>query len=208
MREAAFGLLLRLLFQLITTLWHFARNFVLFCFVSTSCSIALLFCCCFSGLLQSRCPVDYIQRFERATYLAEWGVLLPLPSGAHVLVADFSLFVVLKRSRCDYNKLYWDYHRSCDVDWEDKASVRWFLYICWSADVLDISALYIRIGKRTASAMEVRKWVGLSSVLFKSGHRSTLVESAHTVRSVIEAFPYFLDPASNAPIIEDELIDV
>lgn len=97
------------------------------------------------------------------------------------------------------------YHRSHDMDRKDKDSVRYFLYVSSSGDVLNVSAREITKSKRKASNVQNKKWIGMVFVVFKSRHRKVLGEEADAVSSVVDSSADFPDPAFDVPIIKDEI---
>lgn len=70
--------------------------------------------------------------------------------------------------------------------------------------MLDISADEISTGKWTANDVHLKKRLGVLSDVFKRGYRRTLAQTADAVSSVINTSTGILDPASNAPIDENE----
>lgn len=73
--------------------------------------------------------------------------------------------------------------------------------------MLDIPSREITKSKMTVSAAQDKKWIGVVSVAFKSGHRRMIAEAFDTISSVFDSFAYLPDPASNAPLGENEIIE-
>lgn len=122
----------------------------------------------------------------------------------HVFVADVGLLSVLQGFQFDLKKAYLAYHCSPELDWEDKALVGWFRHDRASGIALDIPACKSTTNKRTVSDVHVMKWVGVVSVVVKTGHQKTSVEGADAVSSVVVSSAYFSDPFSDVPILEVE----
>lgn len=125
----------------------------------------------------------------------------------HAFVADVRCFSVFQNLQFDSKEAYLIYHRSREVDWNDEASVGCFSYIGLGCDVLDIPAREITTGKRTVNDAQVKNLVGVVSIVFKFGHRKMLSEATDIFWSVIVATTDFHNQASNAPIVEDEIVE-
>lgn len=114
--------------------------------------------------------VDCFHMFEGATDLAESGTMLSLPAGVPVQVADVGLHLVLQGSQFDLEKDYLACHRRCDVDWEDEASLGWSPYDSSSSTGLDTPAREFTTSKETVTNVQVKKCVGVVSLLLKIGY--------------------------------------
>lgn len=93
------------------------------------------------------------------------------------------------------------------MNWEDETCVGWFPYDSASSDVLDIPYPEMTMPKETASDVQVKKRVTVMSVLFKPGHRKTLVEAADAVSPVLDTFRDYKDPINNVTIVKDEIVE-
>lgn len=78
-------------------------------------------------------------------------------------------------------------------------------YIGSCGDVLNIPAREIATGKRTANDVQLKKWIGVLSIIFKPVHQKTLEDVTTKISFVIDTSADFRDPASDVPIVEDEI---
>lgn len=60
-----------------------------------------------------------------------------------------------------------------------------------NGDIFDIPAWEITKAERTTSDLQVKKWVGVVSVVFKPGHRKTFEEAADAISSVLDDSGHF-----------------
>lgn len=70
--------------------------------------------------------------------------------------------------------------------------------------MLDIPFLETTMGKKTANFVQINKWVGVCSVVFKAIHRKILGEVAEAAGSVINESADFPDLVSDVSIVEYE----
>lgn len=85
-------------------------------------------------------------------------------------MAIVDLLFVSKGSKIGLKKVWLASHSSREGDWGDAASVVWLLYVNLYDDALDVPAREITTCRRTVSNIQVRKWVGAVSVVFRPGH--------------------------------------
>lgn len=73
--------------------------------------------------------------------------------------------------------------------------------------MLDIPACKTKTSEKTVSDVEAKRWIGVVSVVFKSEYRKILAERADAVSSVVDSFVDFSDPATDAPIVQNEIVE-
>lgn len=88
----------------------------------------------------------------------------------HIFVADVGLSSVLQGSQFDLREAYLAYYCSCEVDWGHEDSVESFPYDSANGNEIYVPAPEITTSRRTFSDAQVKKWVGVVFVVFKSLH--------------------------------------
>lgn len=99
-------------------------------------------------------------------------------------VADVVLLPVLHGSQFDFKETYLAYHRSCEVNWNDEAYVRWYPYDNLSGDVPEIPDVEVKAVETTASDMLVKKWVRFLFAVSHPQHRTNFTEVADALSLV------------------------
>lgn len=85
---------------------------------------------------------------------------------------------------------------------KNEVSLLWLAYMRSNGNVVDVPGCKITLGKRTASYVQVKKWVGVVSVVLKVGRQRTLLETAGAVRSLVGPSAVFADPVPDVHIAE------
>lgn len=99
------------------------------------------------------------------------------------------------------------YNRSRKVDWGDKARLQWLTYAGLSSDVRNIPSWKGTTGKRTVSDVQIKSWVGVVSIVSKTGNTNNLAEAAHVVSSVLDDSADLPDLAAEVSILENKTVE-
>lgn len=73
--------------------------------------------------------------------------------------------------------------------------------------MFDIRSPEFTISKRPVSIVQVKKWVGVVSVVSKSEHPTIVAEAVDSARSVVDSSADFSDLSSDVPIVINEIVE-
>lgn len=143
-------------FSLTIRLRCFVQKVVVSFFVWQLHIIVYLLCCRFLRLhlLVDRLIISCTQGCHSSCLI---GYFASLTGRCAHICGWCRIIFILQGWQFDLNEASLPYHRSCEVDWEDKDSVGWFQYDSARGNVFDIHGLESTTCKRTVSNAQFKR---------------------------------------------------